>query len=70
MKKVFLEISQNSQKNTFTSVSFLIKLHALGKTRCSVKKMFLLKFCKTHRKTPMPGSLFDSRVGTLGLQLY
>ena len=27
-KKVFLEISQNSQENTCARVSFLIKLHA------------------------------------------
>ena len=29
-KKVFLEISENSQENTFARVSFLIKLQALG----------------------------------------
>ena len=29
-KKVFLEISQNSQENTCARVSFLIKLQALG----------------------------------------
>ena len=29
-KKVFLEISQNSQENTSARVSFLIKLQALG----------------------------------------
>ena len=28
VKKVFLEISQNSQKNTYARVSFLIKLQA------------------------------------------
>ena len=30
LKKVFLEILQNSQENTCTRVSFLIKLQALG----------------------------------------
>ena len=30
VKKMFLEISQNSQKNTCASFSFLIKLQALG----------------------------------------
>ena len=30
VKKVFLEISQNSQENTSARVSFLIKLHARG----------------------------------------
>ena len=29
-KKVFLEISQNSQENTCAKISFLIKLQALG----------------------------------------
>ena len=32
LKKVFLEISQNSQENTCVSVSFLIKLQAWGIT--------------------------------------
>ena len=31
VKKMFLEISQNSQENTCARASFLIKLHALGK---------------------------------------
>ena len=30
VKKVFLEISQNSQENACARVSFLIKLQALG----------------------------------------
>ena len=30
VKKVFLEISQNSQEDTSTRVSILIKLHASG----------------------------------------
>ena len=30
VKKVFLEISQNSQENTCAGVSFLIKLKTLG----------------------------------------
>ena len=30
LKKVFLEISQNSQENTCARVSFLIKLQASG----------------------------------------
>ena len=30
VKKVFLKISQNSQKNTFARVSFLIKLQVSG----------------------------------------
>ena len=31
VKKVFLEISQNSQENTFARVSFLIKMQAKAK---------------------------------------
>ena len=34
VKKVLLEISQNSQENTYTRVSFLIKLHAWGLQLC------------------------------------
>ena len=37
MKKLFLEISQNSQENTCVRVSFLIKLQALGQY-CEVSK--------------------------------
>ena len=37
MKKVFLEILQNSQENTCARVSFLIKLQALGQY-CEVSK--------------------------------
>ena len=33
-KEVFLEMSQNSQENTCTRVSFLIKLQALGLQLC------------------------------------
>ena len=36
VKKVFLEISQNSQENTCARVSFLIKLQALG--LCEIHK--------------------------------
>ena len=34
VKKVFLEISQNSQENTCARVSFLIKLQASGLQLC------------------------------------
>ena len=34
LKKVSLEISQNSQKNTCARVSFLIKLQASGQSMC------------------------------------
>ena len=37
-KKVFLEISQNSQENTCVSVSFLIKLRASG------RNLYILKY--------------------------
>ena len=37
VKKLFLEISQNSQENTRTRVSFLIKLQAfLGESFCQM----------------------------------
>ena len=43
VKKVFLEISQNSQENTCVGVSFLIKLHASN----FIKKVNFAKFLKT-----------------------
>ena len=43
VKKVFLEISQNSQENTCAKVSFLIKLHAMA---CNfIKKENLAQVC-------------------------
>ena len=53
-KKVFLEISQNSQENTCARVSFLIKLQALA---CNfIKKEILTQvfsgeFCETSKNT-------------------
>ena len=46
VKKVFLEISQNSQENTFARVSFLIKLQA--KVYYFIKKETLAQvfFCE------------------------
>ena len=38
LKKVFLEISQNSQENTCARVSFLIKLQARPKACTIIKK--------------------------------
>ena len=39
MKKLFLEISQNSQENTFAIVSFLIKKETLA-------QVFSYEFCE------------------------
>ena len=46
MKKVFLEISQNSPENTCARVSFLIKLQARG-----LAQVFSCEFCKISKKT-------------------
>ena len=43
-KKVFLEISQNSQENTCTEASFLIKLQANFIKKQTVKKTNLRNF--------------------------
>ena len=65
VKKVFLEISQNSQENTCAKISFLIKLQALGlrpttllkKRACNfIKKetlaqVFSCKFCEIYKNT-------------------
>ena len=48
VKKVFLEISQNSQENTFARVSFLIKLTFLIKTLAQV---FSFEFCEISKNT-------------------
>ena len=45
VRKVFLEISQNSQENTFAKVSFLIKLQALF----SFSSCFPVNFAKLLR---------------------
>ena len=42
VKKVYLEISQNVQKNTCATVSFLIKLQA---------EVFSCEFCGIYKKT-------------------
>ena len=44
--KVFLEISQNSQENTCSRVSFLIKLQAE-----TLAQMFPCKFCEISENT-------------------
>ena len=49
MKKVFLEISQNSQENTCARVSFLIKLQASGlnaNKKDTVAQEFSCEFCE------------------------
>ena len=54
VKKVFLEISQNSQENVCARVSFLIKLHASG-LQILVKKrlaqVFSCEFCEISKNT-------------------
>ena len=44
-EKMFLEISQNSQENTCSRVSFLIKLQAWG------PELISCEFCKTSKNT-------------------
>ena len=44
--KVFIEISQNSQENTCTRVSFLIKLQAWG-----LAQVFCCEFCEISKNT-------------------
>ena len=44
LKKVFLEISQNSQENTCARVSFLIKLQTLA-------QVFSCEFCEISKNT-------------------
>ena len=54
VKKVFLKISQNSQKTTCASVSFLIKFQAESATllkKGTLAQVFYSKFCKIFRNT-------------------
>ena len=47
VKKMFLEISQNSQESTFAGVSFLIKLQACNFIKNeTLAQVFSCEFCK------------------------
>ena len=69
VRKVFLEILQNSQENTCSRVSFLIKLKA---STCNVIKkealtqMFFCEFCEIFRNTffieHLPGTALHIRI--------
>ena len=53
-KKVLLKISQNSQENTCTRVSFLIKLHTPGLQlywKETLVQVFWCEFCEISRNT-------------------
>ena len=52
-KKVFLEISQNSQENTCARVSFLIKLQAACNfiKKETLAQVFSCEFCEISKKT-------------------
>ena len=50
VKKVFLEISQNSQENTGARVSFSIKL-LIGKDTLTVAQVFSCEICEISRNT-------------------
>ena len=52
VKKVFLEISQISQENTCTRVSFLIKLPAFIKKE-NLAQVFSCEFCKVFKNTSL-----------------
>ena len=54
MKKVFLEISQNSQENTYARVSFVIKLQASASNFILKKALaldFFREFCEISKNT-------------------
>ena len=48
VKKVFLEILQNSQENTYARVSFLIKLQTWKK---ALAQVFSCEFCQISKNT-------------------
>ena len=54
VKKVFIEISQNSQENTCARVSFLIKLQASASNfikKETLAQVFSCEFCKISKNT-------------------
>ena len=52
MKKVFLEISQNSQENTCARVSFLMKLQAEAFIKKeTLAQVFSCEFCEISKNT-------------------
>ena len=52
VKKVFLEISQNLEENTFARGSFLIKLEACNFIKKeTLTQVFSCEFCKTFKNT-------------------
>ena len=53
VKKMFSEISQNSQENICARVSFLIKLQALGNfiKKMTLAQVFSCEFCKISKST-------------------
>ena len=55
LKKVFLEIAQNSQENTYTRVSFLIKLQGACNVikKEALARCFPVNFAKFLRKTSL-----------------
>ena len=50
-KKLFLEISQNSQENTCDRGSFLIKLQAGGFKKETLAQVFSCEFCEISKNT-------------------
>ena len=49
VKKLFLEISQNSKENTCARVFFLIKLHFIKKE--TLAQVFSCEFCEVSKKS-------------------
>ena len=69
-KKLFLRISQNSQKNTCVKVSFLIKKETLAQVfSCEFWKKFKNTFCTEHVWTTASGILiqFYEKLGILNV---
>ena len=75
-KKVFFEISQNSDENTCTRVSFLIKLQASGLQlikKETLAQVFSCKFCEISKKTFFTEHLWTTASGStdlLGVHWY
>ena len=59
IKKVFLEISHNSQENTCARVSFLIKLACNFIKKDSLTQVFSCEFCEISKNTFFYGTALD-----------
>ena len=67
VKKVYLEISQNSQENICARVSFLIKLACNFIKKETLAQVFSCEFCEISKNTIFTEHLWTNASGVSGL---